>query len=63
MRQTTGDHIFGLAPLLAARLNGAGGMVEEENEVRVQEAQTQGKEVRPQPPIYTPAIILIDTAI
>ncbi|VDC01958.1 unnamed protein product [Peniophora sp. CBMAI 1063] len=39
---THGDHIFGLVPLLASRLNGAGGMVDEADEGRVQEVE--GKE-------------------
>jgi hypothetical protein len=30
----SGDHIFGLLPLLASRLNGAGGMVDETSDPR-----------------------------
>ncbi|KAI0050223.1 Metallo-hydrolase/oxidoreductase [Auriscalpium vulgare] len=35
---THGDHIFGLLPLLAGRLNGAGGMVDEADETRTVDA-------------------------
>lgn len=38
-----GDHIFGLVPLMAARLNGAGGMVDGADESRLEQAE--GKEV------------------
>ncbi|KZV76923.1 Metallo-hydrolase/oxidoreductase [Peniophora sp. CONT] len=39
---THGDHIFGLVPLMAARLNGAGGMVDDADESRLEQAE--GKE-------------------
>jgi len=35
-QRTSGDHIFGLAPLLAARLNGAGGFAEGAEDPRSQ---------------------------
>lgn len=33
---STGDHIFGLLPLLASRLDGAGGMIEGVQDTRTQ---------------------------
>lgn len=36
-----GDHIFGLLPLLASRLNGAGGMVDSIDDPRIHESKDQ----------------------
>lgn len=43
--QFSGDHIFGILPLLASRLNGSGGMVDDADDVRL-EAPLQAQEVR-----------------
>jgi ribonuclease Z len=36
-----GDHIFGLLPLLASRLNGAGGTVDDVDDPRAHESKDQ----------------------
>ena len=41
----TGDHIFGIIPLLASRLNGAGGMVDGIEDPRTQAAANTQTEV------------------
>lgn len=43
--QFSGDHIFGILPLLASRLNGSGGMVDDADDVCL-ETPLQTQEVR-----------------
>ena len=44
---TIGDHLFGILPLLASRLNGAGGMVDGVEDPRAKSSAAAESEVRP----------------